>query len=89
MKISRHATFLYDNEELFERRFAWLISKVLSGALLFFALAVAAQWGSFRGASSGHVKVRNARPVISSNVSTVAFATSKKDSRDVAATTTM
>jgi hypothetical protein len=89
MKLSRRPIILNENEELFERRFAWIISKVLSGATLFFILAVAAQWGSFREASSSHVKVRTAHPVITSNVRTVAFATTKKDSGGVTATTTM
>jgi hypothetical protein len=47
MKISKHATILYEHEELFESRFRWIISKVLSGATLFFILAVASQWESF------------------------------------------
>jgi hypothetical protein len=86
MKISRPTTALYDNDELFERRFTWMISKVLGGATLFFALAVAAQWGNFRGASSSHTKVRNERPVIVSNMDTVAFSIYKEDSSDATAT---
>lgn len=89
MKIAQPPTFHSYNEELFEKRFDWMISKVLGGALLFFALAMTAQWENFRGASPSYSKVQTARRVIALNVITVAFSPSKKENRDAAATSTM
>jgi hypothetical protein len=76
-KTSRWTKTLACNDEMFEMTFDWMMSKVLSCAMLFFILAVAAQWAGIKADTSEHATVQNERSRSVWNTGPVTLADSK------------
>lgn len=69
-----HAQKLDRDDESFETTFTWMLSKVLGGAMFFFILAMAAQWGTMKGVTSTQVDLYGEKSPLMRSMGQVALA---------------